>query len=97
MDLRNLLDAVASTMLGAAHELDETAVDHELVNGSTLTGRTMKLIATGLVLGSIPLVLLDFATGGPGRRGEFEKWSQINVEDRLPPEDRNPRSWSSAR
>lgn len=97
MDLRNLPDAVASTMLGAAHELDETAVDHELVNGSTLTGKAMRLVATGLVIGSIPLVLLDFITGGPGRRGETEVWSQIDAEDRLPPQDRDPRSNHSAR
>lgn len=93
MDPRNLFDAVASTMLGAAHELDETAVDHELVNGSTITGKAMRVAATALVVGAMPLVLLDFVTGGPRRRGEFESWSQIDAEDRLPPEDQDPRSW----
>lgn len=70
MDIRNLPNTVAEAALALAYELDETAVDHQLVHGSTITGAAVRAAATFLVLGAIPLIALDFATGGHRRRSD---------------------------
>lgn len=99
MDIRNLPDAVANVMLGVAHELDETAIDHGLVHGSTITGRAMQFVATGLVVGAMPWVIFDVVTGGQRRRGDRETWSEISTDEddtgRSP--DRNPLWWEFLR
>jgi hypothetical protein len=91
MDLRNLPDAVANVMLGVAHELDETVIDHDLVNGSTVTGRAMRFVATGLVVGAMPWVALDVITGGLGRRERSESHQAEEATGRS--EDSNPVWW----
>lgn len=70
MNPLNLADTAACALLGAASELDETAIDHELVHGSTITGRAMRFFATALVVTAIPLVVVDTLTGGHRRRGD---------------------------
>lgn len=70
MNPLDLADTAACTLLGAAGELDETAIDHELVHGSTITGRAMRFFATALVVIAIPLVVIDTLTGGHRRRDD---------------------------
>jgi hypothetical protein len=95
MDIRSLPDAVANVMLGVANELDETAIDHGLVHGSTVTGRAMRFVATGLVVGAMPWVILDFATGGHRRRGDSDSWSEMatDEDDTTISADANPVWW----
>lgn len=95
MDIRNLPDAVANVALGIASEIDEQAVDHELVHGSTVTGRAMRFVATSLVVGAMPWVVLDLATGGHHRRGQRTGWSELSTDDDATgvPADSNPVWW----
>ncbi len=99
MDIRNLPDAVANVMLGVAHELDETAIDHDLVNGSTVTGRAIRFAATSFVVGAMPLVVLDVVTGGPRRRGDRTIWSEMSTDedDTRHSLDSNPLWWDFLR
>jgi hypothetical protein len=93
MDLRNLPDVVADLMLGTAHELDETAIDHELINGSTVTGKALRFVATSLVLGAIPWVLADVIAGGATRRGEINAWHDLSTDYDQRPVDMDPVWW----
>jgi hypothetical protein len=68
MNPLDLADAAAVTLLGAASNLDETAIDHELVHGSTIAGGAMRFFATALVVIAMPLVVIDVLAGGPQRR-----------------------------
>lgn len=99
MDPRNFPDAVATVMLGVAHELDETSIDHELVHGPTLTGRAISFVAAGLAIGSMPWVVLDFATGGPHRRRQPVGWCEMSVadDDTGSSRDVNPLWWDFLR
>jgi hypothetical protein len=62
------VDAAACGLLGAANVLDDAALDMELVKGTTLTVRSLRIGATAAVLASVPLVALDVLTGGVSKR-----------------------------
>lgn len=69
MNLRTALDTAATAVVGAANRIDELATDLELSRGRvTVVGRALKLGATLTAATAIPVVILDFVTGGPAAR-----------------------------
>lgn len=58
MTPRHLADLVGESLLNLSDHLDDAAIDLQLVRGSTLTVRILRLAANLLIISSMPIVLV---------------------------------------